>query len=595
MTKSLPVRQAGKIQNKSKCQISNNKTVVLIFVILILNLFCALNFDICHLYVYAQESNKLVTLTKQIMETQDSQGLFGLFKELKELYFSRPAIKPEGGIPPEAGGEIRYSDFVEMLKSLAYKQNRLEPFTSYYIALARYHQLKYLEENQKWDEYFSDGNTYRDEITTFAKKAVDATTPKEKLNLYARLILWQFHKDQDDTFQEDALSDLMDATLEYSQNATDITPLKDIAGQFLAYNEKGKARELYKIYVEQLAASNINNSELERTALGFFKEKNLELSELVYDIYIERIRSASSLENPLPILKDIAKAFSYKCKETRDALYAEKIFQKLQEIGGKDTFDEELTYLRASNLERVKEYEQAKEIYKDLIQRYPKAVYFDEATFKLGIIYTYVLRDIRTGRNYFGKLAQKEIISPSTVLGTDTSAPLSVSPRVISSLYQLGLLSQWENEPLKATEYYNKLIDTAGTNSQETVTLAKERLKEINEAKPIEYNLKVFLDVSLKEENAIFDTTKVDLRCCPYRVKKDESVNISSNPYELESGCMQPEVQYLWSGHIGRTKPSLEQSSFDTTYTDSGTKEINLVVVSPTGIIDRNIDMVDVD
>ncbi len=37
-----------KIQNKSKAQIPNDKTLVLVFVIGILNLFCHLNFDICH-------------------------------------------------------------------------------------------------------------------------------------------------------------------------------------------------------------------------------------------------------------------------------------------------------------------------------------------------------------------------------------------------------------------------------------------------------------------------------------------------------------------------------------------------------------------
>jgi hypothetical protein len=38
-----------KIQNKLKCKISDDKTFILVFVILILNLFCALNFDSCHL------------------------------------------------------------------------------------------------------------------------------------------------------------------------------------------------------------------------------------------------------------------------------------------------------------------------------------------------------------------------------------------------------------------------------------------------------------------------------------------------------------------------------------------------------------------
>ncbi|MFA5344925.1 MAG: hypothetical protein WC315_01435 [Candidatus Omnitrophota bacterium] len=47
-----------KIQNKFKAKMLNDKTFVLVFVILILNLFCALNFDICHL-AFAQTADDL--------------------------------------------------------------------------------------------------------------------------------------------------------------------------------------------------------------------------------------------------------------------------------------------------------------------------------------------------------------------------------------------------------------------------------------------------------------------------------------------------------------------------------------------------------
>lgn len=47
-----------KIQNKHKIQISNAKDCVLTFGVFILNLFCALNFVICHSYVLAQDAQK---------------------------------------------------------------------------------------------------------------------------------------------------------------------------------------------------------------------------------------------------------------------------------------------------------------------------------------------------------------------------------------------------------------------------------------------------------------------------------------------------------------------------------------------------------
>lgn len=92
----------------------------------------------------------------------------------------------------------------------------------------------------------------------------------------------------------------------------------------------------------------------------------------------------------------------------------------------------------------------------------------------------------------------------------------------------------------------------------------------------------------------MFDMSKLDLKASLYRPKKDQQINISASPYIAESGCMHVEIQYLWSGYLGTTKPSLQQPSFDTVYTQPGTKVISLVVVSPSGVMDRSIEMVDV-
>jgi tetratricopeptide (TPR) repeat protein len=511
---------------------------------------------------FAQDNNKLVTLTKQIIEAKGNVDTYLAFEELKGLYFK----------------ENKYNEFVELLNSLTNQKKTLEPVVNYYMGLTRYYQLKYLEEKQNWDEYFSQGNTYRNEISSSLQKTIDTLSAQDVLNIYAKLILWKFHRDQQDAFSESALSSLVDSISMYAKDTTNLVPIKDVAGELVSYGEKGKAKELYRIYVDKIVASNVKDDELNNIALGFYKEGNLELAEAIYDAYVARITKSAPKEKLVPILIDIARSFSYKDEGLKDVFYAEKIFQKIEEIGTKDAFDEELIYMRAFNLEKAKEYPKTKDLYLDLVKRYPKTSHAEEANFKIAIIYTYILRDIKTGRSYFEGLAQKE----------------TLSPQVISSLYQLGLLSQWEEDFGKAKEYYNKLMEKAGSNFQETVALTKERLKEIGEVKPIEYNLKTFLDISLKEENAIFDATKVDLRASSYNVKESKEVNIESTTYTAESGCMQVELQYLWSGHLGNTLPSLDASSFNTAYTEPGTKEINLVVVSSTGIIDRNIDMIDV-
>ena len=529
-------------------------------------------------YSFAQDNNKLVHLTKQIMEAKNNEQLYASFEELSGLHFK----------------ENKYNEFVEFLKSLSQQKEALGPFVDYYTALARYYQIKHLEETQEWDEYFSQGNNYRDQITAAAGETIDSTNPKDALNIYSRLLLWQFHKGQQDAFAEPSLSDLMQAISEYAEDAKDLKPVREAADKLLAHGEKGKSKELYRTYVNKLTGSVKEDKGLEDIALGFYKEGKLELSEAVYDVYIGRIAKTYPKEKLIPILINIARNFSEQDEGKKDAYYAEKLFNKIEEIGTKDAFDEQLSYLRAFNSEKIKEYPRAKDFYLDLLQRYPETKYADEAYFKAGIISTYVLRDIKTGRDYFEKLAQKEILSP----------------QVISGLYQLGLLSQWENDLAGARDYYNSLIKKAGPvrNTEslggenkisngdftETVALAQERLKEITESKPIGYNLKTFLDASLKEENPAFTAGLADLNSSRYRLKKNESTDIRCVPYTVESGCMQVEIQYLWSGDLGSAKPPLEKSEFNTTYVQRGTKEINLVVVSPSGVLDRSIELVDV-
>ncbi len=157
---------------------------------------------------------------------------------------------------------------------------------------------------------------------------------------------------------------------------------------------------------------------------------------------------------------------------------------------------------------------------------------------------------------------------------------------VSKALKQLG----YEGELVKITTSGDKFLEAPLTKIGGKGLF----IKEIEEARPIEYNLKTFLDVSLKEQYAALDMTKIDLRSNPYKTKKDENVNIISTAYTAPSGCMQQEIQYLWSGDLGIVKPAFDKSGFNTSYVQRGTKIINLVVVSPSGLLDRSIDIVDV-
>jgi TolA-binding protein len=501
---------------------------------------------------------------EQITKAKNNQQLYANFEAAKEFYFK----------------ENKYNDFIEFLNSISQKQRSLASFVNYYTGLSRYHQLKFLEEKQNWDEYFSQGNNYRDQLSSSLKQSIKSTAPQDKINLYSRLILWQFHEDQQDAFAQTALSDLMSEAQEYAKSASELNPLKEVADKLLSYGKQVNSKELYKIYIDKIASADIKDEELKSMAEQFLKEGKFELAQTIYDVYIERILKVLPREKFLPVLIDIAKLFAYKDEGVKDVFYAQKLFKKIEELGGKEAFDEELTYLAGFNAEKAKEFNQAKDYYIVLLNRFPQTKYADEAAYKTGVIFTYLLGDLRKGKEYFKELAQKE----------------TVSPEVISSLYQLGLLSQWQGALDKAKEYYDKLIENfSAASPNESLAQTKERLKELEESKPLAHNLKIFLDISLEEEYANFNMSKVDLKSALYRPPKDNEVNINSTAYPPQSGCMQVVVEYLWSGDLGKTEPPSQDSSFTTSYSATGTKVINLVVTTPSGIIDRAIDLVNVE
>ena len=502
-------------------------------------------------------------LTFNFLRADDSTDAYTKLKETTAGYFK----------------DNKYNECADYLKSLTQKDGANASTISYFIALTRYNQLKYLEESQNWNEYFSSGQDYRQQVGTYAQEAIDATSAKDSVNVYARLILWRLHKDQGDAMEDGVLTELVNAALENAKSSEDARLLKDVADQVLLYEDKINSRRLYKAYVEKLAASKISDEELSSSASRFYEEQNLELSEALYDVYIGRIAVNLPKEKLIPVLAEIAKQFTYKPAGPQDMFYAEKVFAKIEETAGKEAFDEELLYLRAFNLEKDKDFAKSKDVYLDLINRFPQGPHINEAIYKTGMIYVYVLADLKEGRNYFEKLAQKE----------------TIDPQVISAFYQLGLLSQWDNDVVKAKEYYNKLIEIAKDGYAGKLGLTKERLKEIEESKPLEYNLKSFLDVSLKQENAAAaDMTKADFKLTPYLVKKDENLNVGASASAGESGCMPIDLQYLWSGDLGSAKPSPDQHAFETNYSDSGVKQINLVVVSAAGIVGRSMDLADV-
>ncbi len=475
-------------------------------------------------------------------------------------------------------GKHEFSGFVAFLKDSVKSKAALEPFASYYIGLARYMQLKYLEETQNWDEYFGQGNDYRTEIMESLAAAVKATNAKDPIHVYSKLILWQFHRDQQDSFHEDAFAELQRAVSEYAKDAKDLAPIRAVADKFLSYEERSASKEIYKLYSDKIISSALSDDELQNTAVGFLKQGNAELAEVMYTVYLDRISKTFSKDKLRLELIEIAKQFSYSRDNAYNLEYAESVFARLEKAEGIEAFDEPLLYLRAFNLEKAGKYDQACAMYEDLIKMFPESERIDKLSFKLGVIYAFVKKDVAKASVYWNMVVQSS----------------SAGPYGPSGAYMLGIVNQWQGDTAEAKKFFAQITDKSKDVYPQTAALAAARLKEIEGGKPMEYSLKSFLDVTLDPGSSQFNMSRAEIVPAAFVVKKGETIVMSANAVLPESGCMQVQLQYYWSGDIESEVP-FQESSFNAVFNEPGTKVICIVVTTPSGVIDRSFQMIDVE
>ncbi|MDD5347203.1 MAG: hypothetical protein PHT59_01170 [Candidatus Omnitrophica bacterium] len=472
-----------------------------------------------------------------------------------------------------------YAECCACVRDAAQKNKNALNGADYFCALARYRQLKHLEEKQLWDEYFAKGNEYREEISSNLDKVFKETRPQDPVHLAARLLAYRFHKDMEDALAEETLASLMTAAAEYARTAVDAGLLKEAAQALEGYNERGKSKELYKMYINKTVAGVTAPGELSAMAFGFLKDGNLELAESVCDVYIGKLDQSADKKAAVAELARLADAFVYKDEGLKDPQYAEKVFAKIEDLEGKEAFGEELLYLRGYNLEKAQEWARAKDIYADFLAQFASGARAGKVAFKLGVLSAYCLRDLKAAREYFQKLGEKE----------------HADAHVIAGLYQLGLFAQWEDDVARAKGAYAKILEKAGSNYPETTALTKQRMNEIEENKLLDSRIKDMLDASLRPEYAIFDMSRVQIAASKYNPAKGEEVSISSTAAAPQSGCMQVNLEYFWAGDGIPASAGPEATSIKTSFKEPGTKVIGLLVKTPSGLLDRAVDFVDVE
>lgn len=511
----------------------------------------------------AQENTSIVAVSKVLLEADERPTLIEGIEEVKELYYD----------------DGRFGDFVDFLDSLAQKKKAHRPLIDYYVALTRYRQLRHLEENQLWDEYFEKGNSYRDDITERAQRTIDAVLDDDPYAVYARVVLWEFHHYQQDAFVDEARNAVTEAVEEYVRlGALDAQPIKAAADRFLAGGERARSKQLYRLYIEKLSTKGMDSEEIKAMADAFRAEGNLELAASIYDLFIVGVQEELSPADAAARMLEVARQFVYRPEGDYDTAYAESVFERIEDLLTKEALSEEILYERAMNLQHAHEYVAAKECYEQILISNPQTALHNEARFKIGMTTAYAMRNLEGARAHFERAVESA----------------EADAHLIASLYQLALLDQWEGNNEQAAARYSELIEKAGREYADTVDRAQARLQEIEEQQDLAYNLKTFLDLSFLTEHSRMNMTRVRLRSTPSITAVDEDVLIEATAVLGPTGCFQVDVQYLWSGHTGSASVDTQTASWHTSFPQTGTKEVNGVVVSPTGFVDRYFVLIDV-
>jgi TolA-binding protein len=533
-----------------------NKLIVLIISVFIASVSLA-----------AQDSQVVIKLRQEIENSSDIRLIEKGLKELSDIYIK----------------DNKFDEFYNFLETLEKnKQFKSVPMLYYYKVLARSSQLRFLEDGKMWEELFEKKDSYVSSIEADLAKANKLVTSKDGLSLNLKFLEWQLKKDNEKE-SINILEDLFNLASVYSKAQGDAAVIKNIADLLSKEKETNYAKKLYYVYVSKIAQSDIGLDELKNIADGFLSEDRINLAASLFDAYLDKVINSQTDKSiaALEMLK-IAEKFAHSgWKDGPDPFYAEKIYEKIDSLNQKGAFSEQEQYRRAYNLEKSKEYKSCLAEYLKLINDFPNYGDNDRIYFRIGVITAYISNEPDKAREYFLKVVN--------------NYPSSVD--YLNSLYHLGLLSHWQNDLEKAKECYGKILDKTKDIEvkPEIAVLANERKKEIEEAREIQYNLRVFLKSALTDKN-IQEKAPVHLELYARSAKDyiDMPVRFEANSYSLDTGCLQQNFTYLWSGQLGNNQNPLNEYEFETNYDDLGTKVVNVVLVGPSGIVSGTTEMADI-
>jgi hypothetical protein len=147
----------------------------------------------------------------------------------------------------------------------------------------------------------------------------------------------------------------------------------------------------------------------------------------------------------------------------------------------------------------------------------------------------------------------------------------------------------------KAKEFYKLILDKTKdvTPKPEVATSTETRVKEIENKSDIEYNLRMFLGAALNTKDQK-PYLQLELFARGAKDYLNDPVKFQVSTFFKDTGCLQQDFTYLWSGELGSNQNPFNKYEFDTSYSNLGTKVVNVVLVGPTGVVAGTIDMADI-
>ncbi|MDP8260126.1 MAG: hypothetical protein P9L96_03885 [Candidatus Gygaella obscura] len=453
-----------------------------------------------------------------------------------------------------------------------------EEFIKYYTASARFAELKQYEDSQDWQRYFDLKEDYFTVIENNLSEVINAISSSvNAFQIEALYLDWILEKQKTGFNENEKLDALMEYIKDYDNDPSQFKLLKSVADRLLDEGLDRQSGIIYDIYAKKLIKNNLNSDLLLKTAEDAFKDGRFKLARSLYTAYLEVIYSTASKQEYLEHIIRIINLFvDIGWQPGIDSDFAEELFQQLEE-NFSEGFDATILFLRAYNLERMSFYQEAITQFRQFITRFPNDEKINQALFHAGMIELYLLNK-KEGLDLLKQIVDKN----------------NKSGYLKSALYYSALYLQKEDLTEQAKAYYQKLKDILEADTiidGKLLSLTNDRLNEINNTKPLENNLRFFMEAG-------FDSVKllgnVSITPVPAKAYVNDNVEMASSYFVGNVGCFQPVLDFIWSGDLGSASVLNSTQQFSTTYSTQGPKIILLSVKSAIELVGKHIAIIEI-